>query len=112
MTCVPFVFRALVRPAPVPSTPSLLEVQVSLADRFPSSRSVAEATNEIGVPALTVRLFGGEAIVTIGRASTVTVTVASPARPPESVTEAVTRRVPAGRLVSVRLVPLPRGPTP
>ena len=43
-------------------------------------------------------------------AFTVTVTAALPARPPESVTDAVTTCVPSVRFVSRRLAPLPSGP--
>src|SRR5437763_13532824 len=78
--------------------------------RSPSSLSEAPPTKVIDVPAATVVVVGA-VIVTVGLASTRTVTDRLAVRPAASVTDAVMVCVPVDRVLSAKLAPVPSAPS-
>ena len=101
--------------APVPRTPSRLELQLKEAEIVPSSPSVAVPLKATESPTLKVEPFAGAVIVTVGAVLGTGLTVmeiaAVPESPPESVTLAVMVWVPIDRALVETLAPLPRTPS-
>jgi hypothetical protein len=109
---------AWLRSPPVPRKPSRLDVHTTLAERLPSSRSLAVALSATGGPAARTWVAVGAVIATSGgvfttggRAATVTWMVATVERPWPSVTDTVSVCVPWRRMLVVSSVPVPSTPS-
>ena len=111
IVCVPVesVLAVIVRP--VPSAPSRLEVQAIVAERSPSSVSLAEPAKVTGAPGSKVAPLAGAVISTAGVLLTVMVIEARPVLPPLSVAAAVIVCVPLVRVLIVIVLPEPRLPS-
>src|SRR5207253_2158516 len=96
---------------PVPSAPSRLEVQAIVAERSPSSVSLAEPAKVTGAPGSKVAPLAGAVIRTAGVLLTVMVIEARPVLPPLSVAAAVIVCVPLVRVLVVIVLPGPRMPS-
>ena len=111
IVCVP-TDRPVEKDTPEPIMPSMLEVQVRLPLRFPSSASAAvpeKLTNATGEWLLP---FVGTVIVTTGAVLViVTVMLSVPDRPPESVTVVVIVCLPTDRLEMEKEPPEPIEPS-
>ena len=96
--------------APVPMTPSRLEVQARLAARSPSS-SVAVPVKVTAVVSVLLLPSAGAAMATAGAPLTASVIPWVLVAPRESVTAAVMVWVPTESAEVVTLAPVPRAPS-
>src|SRR5439155_1555798 len=106
MVCVPVESALAVIVRPVPSAPSRLEVQAMVAERSPSSVSLAEPVKVTAAPGSNVAPVAGAVIRTAGVVLTVMVIEARPVLPPLSVAAAVVGGVPG-----VIVPPAPMAPS-
>ena len=111
MVCVPVESALAVIVRPVPSAPSRLEVQAMVAERSPSSVSLAEPVKVTAAPGSNVAPVAGAVIMTAGVLLTVMVIEARPVLPPLSVAAAVIVCVPLVRVLIVIVLPEPRLPS-
>ena len=112
MTCVPIRSALAVMLAPVPRSPSRLDVQWIALERMPSVTSVALPVKTSGVPWNTRVPSAGATIVTAGGVGfTVKLTLAVPVASSESRAAAVRTCTPSWRRTTVRVAPAPRSPS-
>ena len=111
MVCVPVESALAVIVRPVPSAPSRLEVQAMVAERSPSSVSLAEPVKVTAAPGSNVAPVAGAVIRTAGVLLTVMVIEARPVLPPLSVAAAVITCVPLVSVLLVIVLPVPRLPS-